>query len=318
MSRPLRILIWHVHGSYLYYLTVRSPHHFYVPSKPDRSGDYVGRWGHIPWGDNVHDLPVEEIQKTRFDCIIYQTPSQYQNERHQVLSAEQLNLPALYIQHDPPWENPTEQKHWVDDPNMMLVHVTPFNALMWDSGRTPVQTIEHGVLVPEGIHYTGELECGIVVINHLARRGRKLGEDIYRRVIEHVPLHLVGMAANEMPGGIDEVLHAGLPAFEARYRFFFNPIRYTSLGLAVIEAMMVGLPIIGLATTEMAMAIRNGISGYVDTRIEPLIEVMNDLLKDFSHAKHLGQGARREAYERFHIDRFTSDWNCLFREITSH
>jgi len=40
-------------------------------------------------------------------------------------------------------------------------------------------------------------------------------------------------------------------------RFFFNPIRYTSLGLAVCEAMMVGMPIIGLATTEMATTVQN-------------------------------------------------------------
>jgi NAD(P)-dependent dehydrogenase (short-subunit alcohol dehydrogenase family) len=31
-----------------------------------------------------------------------------------------------------------------------------------------------------------------------------------------------------------------------------KPVRYTSLGLAVCEAMMLGLPIIGLATTETA------------------------------------------------------------------
>jgi hypothetical protein len=32
---------------------------------------------------------------------------------------------------------------------------------------------------------------------------------------------------------------------------FFNPIRYTSMGLAVIEVMMSELPIVTLGTTEM-------------------------------------------------------------------
>lgn len=35
--RPLKILTWHTHGSYLYYLT-QAPHHFYVLSKPGRQG----------------------------------------------------------------------------------------------------------------------------------------------------------------------------------------------------------------------------------------------------------------------------------------
>lgn len=42
--------------------------------------------------------------------------------------------------------------------------------------------------------------------------------------------------------------------FAARYRFLFNPIRYTSLGLAVIEAMMIGMPVVALGTTDMVSA----------------------------------------------------------------
>src|SRR5262249_22926405 len=143
-------------------------------------------------------------------------------------------------------------------------HVTPFNNLMWDSGRTPTRVIDHGVVVPEGVRYTGELERGIVVVNNLCRRGRRLGADVFALADREVPLDLVGMSWRE-GGGIGEVPHFELPAFEARYRFFFNPIRYTSLGLAVCEAMMVGMPILGLATTEMVTAVENGVSGYVET-----------------------------------------------------
>ncbi len=106
-------------------------------------------------------------------------------------------------------------------------------------------------------------------MNNLARRGRRLGADVFERVRQEVPLDLVGMDATSL-GGLGEVPPTELAAFEARYRFFFNPIRYTSLGLAVIEAMMLGMPIIGLATTEMATAIENGVSGYRRYRSRPL------------------------------------------------
>ncbi len=79
-------------------------------------------------------------------------------------------------------------------------------------------------------------------------------------------------------GGLGDVPHDALPAFSARYRFFFNPIRYTSLGLAVCEAMLLGMPVIGLATTEMATVIENGVSGYVDTDVDALIAHMQRLL----------------------------------------
>jgi hypothetical protein len=312
--RRLKILTWHTHGSYLYYLT-QIAHDFYVLSKPDRPPGYGGRSGHIPWGDNVFDLPVEQAKESQFDCIIFQDDPQYLEDQHRYLSVAQRALPRIYIEHDTPRENPTEMRHPVDDPSVLLVHVTPFNALMWDNGRTPVQIVEHGVLPARGVAYSGELASGIVVVNHMARRGRRLGGDIFTTVRTQVPLDLVGMGAEEM-GGIGEVLHAQLPAFVARYRFLFNPIRYTSMGLAVIEAMMAGVPIIGLATTEMASAIENGKSGYVDTHIPNLVDRMRELIDSPMLARELGEGARRRALQRFGIARFIDDWNAVLRRVT--
>jgi glycosyltransferase involved in cell wall biosynthesis len=117
-------------------------------------------------------------------------------------------------------------------------------------------------------------------------------------------------------GGLGEVPPMQLAAFEARYRFFFNPIRWTSLGLAVLEAMTLGMPIVGLATTEMATAIEDGVSGCVDTDVDRLVEGMRRLLSDPAEARRLGEGARRRALERFSIDRFARDWEGTFAEVT--
>src|SRR5262249_50479727 len=184
---------------------------------------------------------------------------------------------------------------------------------MWDCGRTPTRVIEQGVLVPETARYTGEIERGLVVVNHLRQRGRRLGADVFERARREVPLDLVGMDAESL-GGLGEVFPPELPAFEARYRFFFNPIRWTSLGLAVLEAMTVGLPVVGLATTEMATAVENGVSGYVDTDLNRLLPVMRRLVADPGEARRLGEGARRRALERFHIRRFARDWEETFAQ----
>ncbi len=316
MRKRLKILTWHTHGSYLYYLT-QTPHDFYVLSKPGRPAGYGGKCGHLPWGDNVIDLPVDRIRDCQFDCILFQDDEQYRTDQHVYLSAAQQCLPKIYLEHDTPREHPTDMPHPVDDPTILLVHVTHFNALMWNSRRTPVRVIEHGVIAPAGATYDGSAERGVVVINHLARRGRRLGSDVYLRVRENVPLDLVGMGAEELPGGVGEILHAQLPTFIAQYRFLFNPIRYTSLGLAVIEAMMIGMPVVALATTEMATVIDNGVSGYVDTNVDTLIARMRQLLATPEEARTLGAAARRKATERFNIKRFVEDWNSAFRLVAT-
>jgi glycosyltransferase involved in cell wall biosynthesis len=199
---------------------------------------------------------------------------------------------------------------------MLLVHVTHFNALMWNNGRTPVRVVEHGVKVPADVQYDGSLERGLTVVNNIARRGRRLGGDILSRAQREVPIDLVGMGAEEA-GGLGEVLHGELSAFSARYRFLFNPIRYTSLGLAVIEAMMIGMPVVALATTEMATVIENGKSGYAGTDVDALIAHMRALLREPALARRMGQHARAAARQRFGIERFVSDWKRVFAEVTA-
>ena len=312
--RPLNILTWHTHGSYLYYLT-QAPHRFFVVSKPGRPPGYGGRSGHMPWGDNVIDMPADEVKHHQFDCIIFQDDHQYLHDQFEYLTAAQRTLPSIYIEHDTPREHPTDMRHPVDDSNVLLVHVTHFNALMWENGHTPVKVIEHGVMVPAGVTYRGDKARGIVVVNNIARRGRRLGGDVFAVAREQVPLDLVGMGAEEA-GGLGEVLHAQLPAFVADYRFFFNPIRYTSLGLAVIEAMMLGVPVVALATTEMATVIENDRSGFADTNVDTLIDHMRELLRDPALARSLGEQGRQRAIERFNIGRFVADWNAALADVT--
>ena len=122
------------------------------------------------------------------------------------------------------------------------------------------------------------------------------------------------MGAAEL-GGVGEIPHRDLAAFAARYRVFFNPIRYTSLGLAVCEAMMLGMPIVGLATTEMVTVVENGVSGYLDTEPTRVIDRLEQLLADPEEARRLGEGARRAARRRFDIARFRRDWDDAFREV---
>jgi hypothetical protein len=309
----LRVLTWHIHGSYLYYLT-QTPCTFYLPCKDNKEEGYGGCTTGFPWGNNVVNVAAEDIKNTDFDCILFQSRKAYLEDQYHLLSDEQRRLPKIYLEHDPPREVPTDTKHIVDDPDMLLVHVTHFNKLMWDNNRTPTRVIEHGVLVDEQVYYTGELQKGIVVINGLAKRGRRLGLDVFKQVRKKIPLDLVGMHSTDI-GGLGEINNRQLCAFTARYRFFFNPIRYTSLGLSVCEAMMTGIPVVGLATTEMVVTIQNDYSGYIHTDVDYLIEKMQLLLENPAKAHELGRGAKQAAMEKFNIQRFTKDWIDTFEEV---
>jgi hypothetical protein len=310
--RPLRILTWHIHGNYLYSLT-HTPHEWYLPVGPNRPG-YSGKAPGFPWPDHVHDVPVDRVRSMPFDAILFQSKTAYVEDQYELLTSIQRRLPRLYLEHDPP-DDPADSRHLVSDPEMHLVHVTHFNRLMWDNGETPTSVIEHGVPDP-GVTYSGELPRGLVAINDLPRRGRRVGADLVERIRRVIPLDVIGMNS-EAAGGLGEISHEALPRFMSRYRFFFHPVRYTSFGLAVCEAMMIGLPIVALPVTEMPSVIRDGVSGYLDADPDRLMERMAALLADPEEARRVGERARRMARVRFSLERFTADWDRTLTECVA-
>lgn len=313
-ERPLKVLTWHVHGSYLEYLAYCG-HDLIVPVLPGRPERFAGRPADATWPANVREMPADRLHLERFDAIVYQHKSNWTEDRLRWLSDTQLSrTPQALIEHDPPREHPTDTRHPVDDPSVTIVHVTYFNQLMWDCGSTPTRVIEHGVTVPADAAWTGELDRAVAVVNNIVSRGRRLGPDVLERMRSHLSVDLFGMGSEEC-GGLGERPHAALAHEVARYRFFFNPIRYTSLGLAVCEAMMLGAPVVGLATTEMSVAVENGVTGYVHTDQDYLAQRGLELLEDRALAARLGAAARERALERHGIGRFARDWDAFLREL---
>ncbi|HLO61141.1 MAG TPA: glycosyltransferase [Bacteroidales bacterium] len=306
-----KIFTWHIHGSYLYYLSLGN-YEIYIPVNEKRDEGYYGRGLTFPFGPNVIEVPAEEVKTHHFDVVLYQTDRNYLVDQYDILSPEQRKLPRIFLKHDPPIAHPVNARLVVVDPEVTVVHVTHFNHLMWDNGNSSSYVISHGVS-DMGHLWSGEIQKGIVVINNLPTRGRLLGLDIFNKVRKKVPLDLVGLGAEPLGGY--EVLHPQLPAFISKYRFFFNPIRYTSLGLAVCEAMMQGMPVVGMATTEMSVALQNGVNGFIHTNTDYLIEKMKFLLDRRAEAKRIGDAARLTAMQMFDISRFTGEWESLFSEV---
>ncbi len=311
MSR-LNILIWHIHGSYLNTMS-RIEHNWFLPVRPGRPEGYGGRGPTFDLPDYVREVPFDEVRNLDLDLIIYQTSKNYFEDRLEILGEEQQQLPAIYLEHNTPRPHPTDSRHIIDDPGLLLVHVTQYNRLMWDNGRTPTRVVEHSVAIDPGAQYTGELERGITLVNGIQRRPRIAGYDIFCQMREWAPLDIAGMET-EAFGGLGDIPYRDLHRRVAAYRFLFSPIRYTSLPLAVVEGLTLGMPVIALATTELPTVIQNGVHGYVSNDLDELAGHMQRLLADADEARALGANARRLAEERFGLPRFIDGWNEAFRE----
>jgi hypothetical protein len=295
----MRILLWHVHGAWTTAF-VQGAHEYVVPVRPDRGPDGRGLAQTYDWPDSVSELPPEALADEPFDAIVFQRPHELE------LAAEWLGpreLPAFYVEHNAPQGAIAQMRHpMADREDLTLVHVTHFNALFWDAGATPVRVVEHGVVDP-GPRYSGELPRAAVVINEARRRGRVTGTDLLDRFGAAVALDLFGTGAIDLP-------QAALHAEMARRRVYLHPIRWTSLGLSLIEAMHLGMPVVALGTTEAYEAVPAG-AGVVSTNVGVLCDALRRFVADADEARETGARAREAALARYGLARFLTDWDEL-------
>jgi hypothetical protein len=311
----VRILIWHVHGAWTTSF-VHGDHDYLVPVLPDRGPDGRGRAQTYDWPERAVELSPEALAEAEVDVVVLQRPEEPAlAERWLGGRRPGRDLPAVYVEHNAPQGRIADMRHPVADrDDLTLVHVTHFNRLFWDAGDTPTRVIEHGVVDP-GPLYSGELERSAVVVNEPVRRARVTGTDLLPRLGEPMPIDVFGIGAEEI-GGVGDLAQRRLHEEMARRRVYLHPIRWTSLGLSLIEAMHMAMPVVALATTEACEAVPPE-AGVVSNRLEVLTEALETLAADPGRARRMGEAAREAALERFALGRFLADWDELLEEVTA-
>ncbi|HEV2819664.1 MAG TPA: glycosyltransferase [Solirubrobacteraceae bacterium] len=315
----MRVLLWHVHGSWTTAL-VQGDHDYLLPVTPDRGADGRGRAQTWDWPASVTELSPQELRDAAFDVVLLQRP----HELEQLCEAwtgrrPGRDVPAVYVEHNAPQGAIAEMRHpAADRDDLTVVHVTHFNALFWDTGSTATRVIEHGVVDP-GHRYSGELPRAAVVINEARRRARVTGTDLLEHFAAAAPLDLFGMDAESVAWRNGSRSHGDVPQARmhdelALRRVYLHPIRWTSLGLSLLEAMHLGMPVVALATTEATEAIPAG-AGVTSTRVDVLADALRGFVADPDRAREAGLAARRTALERYGLGRFLADWDAVLEEV---
>lgn len=321
----MNILLWHVHGSWTTAF-VQGPHTYLVPVTPARDADGLGRARTFLWPDSVRETTPEQLRDAPVDLVVLQRPHEMElAERWLGGRRPGRDVPAVYLEHNAPNGNVPDTRHpFADRDDLTLVHVSHFNRLFWDNGSAPTRVIEHGIVDP-GHQYTGRLARAAVVVNDPVRHGRYTGTDLLPALSEAGPLDVFGMRTEGLAKHLgipaDRCRTADLPQREfhtalAKRRLYLHPVRWTSLGLSLLEAMHLGMPVVALATTEVVEAVPPG-TGTLSTRPEVLARAIRRYLQEPDAAAEDGARGRQAALGRYGLKRFLTDWERVMTEVRS-
>jgi hypothetical protein len=316
----LRILMWDVHGGYTDSLLAGTHDYLFLP--PDQSGrGGLARYrGSQP--SNAYEVTAEELKDQPPDLVLLQRLEEIDLCGEHLRRRPGRDLPAIFLEHNTPKTNVPVTRHpLADKPSLLLVQVTHFNQLFWDCGRTRTRVIEHGVADP-GLRYTGRLPRLAFVVNEPVRRWRVTGTDLLSHFAEF-DVDAFGIDADLLPDALrpaqTRVNYAGnlqpnnLYDAMAERRVYLHLNRWTSLGLSLIQAMLLGMPVVVLDATEASRAVPAA-AGGISGDITDLVTTTRALLADPEEAQRRGLIARRAALERYGLPRFLHEWDLAFKE----
>lgn len=326
----MKVLLWHVHGSWTTSF-VQGPDEYLLPVVPDRGPEGRGRARTWDWPPTAREVPLTELAGEEVDVVVLQRPEDLELAERWTGRRPGVDVPAVYVEHNTPAGHAATTRHpLADRTDIPVVHVTAFNALMWDCGRAPTLVVDHGIVDP-GPRYTGGRPRLGVVVNEPVRRLRVAGTDLVLDVAGRVPVDVYGMgmaalaevaAQHRSADGArpDLELHDDVPQeamhdLLARDRAYLHPYRWTSLGLSLLEAMALGMPVLALATTAAPEAVPAE-AGLVTADVDALVATARRWMSDPDEARERGRAARAHALARYGLDRFVTDWQATLKEVT--
>ena len=328
----VRILLWDVHGGYTDALT-RGPHDYLflrdAPAADPVDPAGLGGKGLIRLGEhgraNLREVCVEELRDAPPDVVLAQRIEEVDSCPALLGRRPGRDLGAIFLEHNTPKGDVPASRHFLADQRQwLIVHVTHFNRLFWDCGDARTTVIEHGLPDP-GNRYRGTQERLAFVANEPVRRWRTTGTDLLPEFGE-VPIDAFGIdghllasalgsrcpqltfAGNLSPAELDDAL--------VDRRAYLHLTRWTSLGLSLIQAMLLGMPVVVLDTTEASRAVPQA-AGVRSSDLAELVTGARRLLADRDLAVERGRAARAHTLDRYDVTRFLDAWTSCFEQAAS-
>lgn len=305
----MRIFIWHHHATYYAHLCALG--YKFITPEPATSGK--NRWPVPSKLLSQHAIRLTrpgELSIRDIDVAIVQSIDELRSLPAWLIGWEVGCKPLIFLEHELP-EGPVEvMRHPAADEQVVYVFGSSIHEVMWDLGGRPSHVIALG-MEDLGYRWSPPDDYRVVsVVNQANQRGRIAGLDLMLELRRSHDLSVMGGGSEALggPGWLES--RETVWARVSQHSAYFHPFRWTTFGYSLLEAMVMGLPSVALATAPILEAFGSDELVLCSTTLN-MRSAFDALAADPVLARRTGLKGRECVRERFGMDKFLTRWQEL-------
>lgn len=278
----------------------------------------------VKWKTNQSPLPTnytlldENLEQNQIplwlDLDIVLAQNIY--SQYQILTpiARQRQISTIRYEHTQPtgWSQAKIQglRNLTCDQN---IFITQYSQKMWGFDNSNSRVIEHGIdtelFKPDELKFRQPRILSVV--NDWINRGQILGFDLFREVVQGLPVHVLGDTAglSRPASSVEELIDTYNSSL-----IYLNTSIMSPIPCSLLEAASIGCAIVSTSTCEIPNFFEHENTAFLSNDSKELRKYCEHLLANPKEAMEMGRRAREMVKKRCDKERFLKEWNDIFNK----